>query len=150
MARVEKDLKDHLVSTPCHGQSHQPLDQATQSHIQPGKAKLQASVPPWSDKVLLLCVEGTGPETRAGYPAPCGEVGTCGSGLCSLGNRLCKAKGETECFVQHSVLQMTHFLPEEICQGYKNPNWIFLHKAGNVHSLGELGVKAIAAYSSLS
>ena len=27
MAWVEKDLKDHLVSTLCHGQGRQPLDQ---------------------------------------------------------------------------------------------------------------------------
>jgi len=26
MAWVKKDLKDHLVSTPCHGQGHQPLE----------------------------------------------------------------------------------------------------------------------------
>jgi len=32
MAWVEKDLKDHLVSTPCHRQGHQPLDPASQSH----------------------------------------------------------------------------------------------------------------------
>jgi len=33
---IEKDLKEHLVSPPCCGQGHQPLDQAAQSHIQPG------------------------------------------------------------------------------------------------------------------
>jgi len=34
MAWVEKDLKDHLVSTPCCVQGRQPPDQAAQSHIQ--------------------------------------------------------------------------------------------------------------------
>ena len=36
MAWVEKDHSDHLVSTPCCVQGHQPADQAAQSHIQPG------------------------------------------------------------------------------------------------------------------
>jgi len=36
MAWVEKDLEDHLVSIPYYVQGHQPLDQAAQSHIQPG------------------------------------------------------------------------------------------------------------------
>jgi len=36
MAWVEKDLIDHLVLTPSHGQGCQPPDQAAQSHIQPG------------------------------------------------------------------------------------------------------------------
>ena len=36
MAWVEKDHNDHLVSTPCYVQGRQPLDQAAQSHIQPG------------------------------------------------------------------------------------------------------------------
>lgn len=80
------------------------------------------------------------------WPEPCGEIGACRSGLCSLRSRLCKDKEKTECSVQHSVLQMTHLLPKEICQAYENPNWI--HRAGNVHSLGELGVKD-TAYSSL-
>jgi len=40
MAWVEKDLKDHLVSTPCYVQ---PLDQAAQNHIQPGLECLQES-----------------------------------------------------------------------------------------------------------
>ena len=35
MAWVEKDPKDHLVSAPCYVQSHQPPEQAAQSHIQP-------------------------------------------------------------------------------------------------------------------
>ena len=40
MAWVEKDLKEHLVSTPllCAGS---PPDQAAQSHIQPGLECLQ-------------------------------------------------------------------------------------------------------------
>jgi len=41
MAWVEKDIKDYLVSNPCCGQGHQPLDQAVQSHIQPGLECLQ-------------------------------------------------------------------------------------------------------------
>jgi len=36
MAWVEKDHSAHLFSTPCYVQSHQPADQAAQSHIQPG------------------------------------------------------------------------------------------------------------------
>jgi len=41
MAWVEKDLKDHLVSPPCPGQSCQPLDQAAQSHVQSGLECIQ-------------------------------------------------------------------------------------------------------------
>jgi len=41
MAWVEKDLKDHLVSTPCYVQDCQPSDQDAQSHIQPGLECLQ-------------------------------------------------------------------------------------------------------------
>jgi len=41
IAWSEKDLKHHLVSNPCHGQGRQPLDQAAQSHIQPGLECLQ-------------------------------------------------------------------------------------------------------------
>ena len=36
MVWVGRDLKDHLVPTPCHGQRHLPLDQGAQSPIQPG------------------------------------------------------------------------------------------------------------------
>lgn len=36
MAWVGKDLKDHLVSTPCHRQGHLPLYQIAQGLIQPG------------------------------------------------------------------------------------------------------------------
>ena len=35
MAWVAKDLKDHVVSTPCYVQGRQPAAQAAQSHIQP-------------------------------------------------------------------------------------------------------------------
>jgi len=41
MAWVEKDHNDNLVSTPCYVQGCQPLDQAVQSHIQPGLECLQ-------------------------------------------------------------------------------------------------------------
>ena len=34
MVCVGEDLKDHLVPTPCHGQSYHPADQAAQSRIQ--------------------------------------------------------------------------------------------------------------------
>ena len=36
MVWVGRDLIDHLVPTPCHGQRHLPLDQVAQSLIQPG------------------------------------------------------------------------------------------------------------------
>jgi len=32
---VGRDLTDHLVQLPCHGQGHLPLDQVPQSSIQP-------------------------------------------------------------------------------------------------------------------
>lgn len=41
MARVGKDLKDHLFPTPCHGQGHLPPDQFAQRPIQPGFEHLQ-------------------------------------------------------------------------------------------------------------
>ena len=41
MAWVEKDHKDHVVSTHCYAQGRQPSDQAAQSHIQPGLECLQ-------------------------------------------------------------------------------------------------------------
>ena len=41
MAWVEKHHNDHLVPTPCYVQSHQPPDQAAQSHIQPDLECLQ-------------------------------------------------------------------------------------------------------------
>lgn len=37
VARVGRDLKDHLVTTPCHGQGNHPLGQVAQSgpeHLQ--------------------------------------------------------------------------------------------------------------------
>lgn len=41
-AWVEKDHSEHLVSTPpCCVQGHQPLEQAAQSHVQPGLESLQ-------------------------------------------------------------------------------------------------------------
>ncbi|GAB0192649.1 cAMP-dependent protein kinase inhibitor alpha [Grus japonensis] len=36
MVWVGRDLKDHLVPTPCHGQGHPPLDHIAQSLIRPG------------------------------------------------------------------------------------------------------------------
>jgi len=54
MAWVEKDHNDHVVSTPCHGQGHQPPDQAAQSHIQPG----------------LECLQGWGIHSLLGQPVP--------------------------------------------------------------------------------
>jgi len=41
MVRVGRDLKDHLVPTPCHEQGHLPLDQVAQSSIQPGLEHFQ-------------------------------------------------------------------------------------------------------------
>jgi len=41
MVRVGRDLKDHLVPTPCRGQGHVPLDQVAQSSIQPGLEHFQ-------------------------------------------------------------------------------------------------------------
>lgn len=50
----------------------------------------------------------------------------------------------------NSAFLVTHFLQKEICQGYKNCNWISLQKPGNVHTLGEIWGKTTAAYSSLA
>lgn len=36
-----KDLKKHLVPTPCHGQKHLPLDQVAQIPVQPGLENFQ-------------------------------------------------------------------------------------------------------------
>jgi len=55
MARVEKDHKDHRVSTPCYVQGHQPPDQAAQSHIQPGPE----------------CLQGWGIHSLLGQPVQC-------------------------------------------------------------------------------
>ena len=41
MVWVGRDLKDHLVPTPCHGQKHLPLDQVAQSPSQPGFGHFQ-------------------------------------------------------------------------------------------------------------
>ena len=41
MVWVGRDLKDHLVQPPCHGQGHLPLDQVAQSPIQPGLGHCQ-------------------------------------------------------------------------------------------------------------
>jgi len=41
MAWVEKKRRDNVVSTPCYMQGCQPVDQAAQSHIQPGLGCLQ-------------------------------------------------------------------------------------------------------------
>jgi len=46
MAWVEKGHNDHVVSTSCYVQGHQPPDQAAQSHIQPGLECLQG----WGNK----------------------------------------------------------------------------------------------------
>ena len=70
MAWVEKDHNAHPVSTPCYVQGRQPLNQAAQSHIQPGLECLQMAlgrgihnllgqlVPvrhhPWVKKFLLI------------------------------------------------------------------------------------------------
>ena len=55
MAWVEKDNSDHLVSTPCCVQGHQPAAQAAQSHIQPG----------------LECLQGWGIHSLLGQPVQC-------------------------------------------------------------------------------
>jgi len=52
MAQVEKDLKDHLVSTPCHREGCQTLDLAAQSHIHP----------------CLECLQGWGILNLSGQP----------------------------------------------------------------------------------
>ena len=44
MTWVEKDHSDHLVSTPCFVQGRQQLDQAAQSHFQPGLECLQGFI----------------------------------------------------------------------------------------------------------
>ena len=64
MAWVERDLNDHLISTPCYVQGHQPPEQAAQSHIQPG----------------LECLQGWGIHNLLGesvpvHHHPLGEVG---------------------------------------------------------------------------
>jgi len=38
---IGTDLKDYLVPTPCHGQGHLPLDQVSQSPMQPGLEHFQ-------------------------------------------------------------------------------------------------------------
>ena len=55
MAWVEKDLRDHLVPTPCYMQGRQPADQAAQRHIQPG----------------LQCLQGWGIHSLLGQPVQC-------------------------------------------------------------------------------
>ena len=55
MAWVAKDHNDHLVSTPCYAQGRQPLNQAAQSHIQPG----------------LECLQGWGIHSLLGQPVQC-------------------------------------------------------------------------------
>jgi len=65
MAWVEKDHNDHLVSTPCYVQGHQPADQAAQSPIQPGlNASKHALAPIWNlqhsyefHEVFIKCSE---------------------------------------------------------------------------------------------
>ena len=54
MAWVEKDHNDHVVSTPCYVQGHQPPDPAAQSHIQRG----------------LECLQGWGIHSLLGQPVP--------------------------------------------------------------------------------
>ena len=54
MAWVEKDHNAHPVSTPCYVQGRQPLNQAAQSHIQPG----------------LECLQGWGLHSLLGHPVP--------------------------------------------------------------------------------
>ena len=49
-----KGHDDHLVPTPCYVQGHQPADQASQSHIQPG----------------LECFQGWGIHNLLGQPVP--------------------------------------------------------------------------------
>lgn len=83
--------------------------------------------------------------------APCvpgGKRGACGNGVWSLENRLRQENMKTECFMHDSLLQMTHFLQKENCEGYKNRNWISLQKRSNARSLGEICVKTTVVYSS--
>ena len=56
MAWIEKDYNDHLVSTPCYVQGCQQLDQAAQSHIQPGLECLQGWASTTSLGNLFQCV----------------------------------------------------------------------------------------------
>jgi len=42
MVWVGRDLIDHLVPTPLHGEGHLPLDQVAQSPVQPGLEPFQA------------------------------------------------------------------------------------------------------------
>jgi len=49
MAWVEKNHIDHLISTPCYVQGRQPVDEAAQSHIQPGLECLQE----WGSTISL-------------------------------------------------------------------------------------------------
>jgi len=41
MVSIGRDLKDHLIPTPCHEQGHLPLHQVAQSSIQPGLEHFQ-------------------------------------------------------------------------------------------------------------
>ena len=54
MAWVEKNHNGHLVTPSCYVQGRQPLDQAAQSHIQPG----------------LECLQGWGIHNLLGQPVP--------------------------------------------------------------------------------
>jgi len=54
MVWVGRDLKDHPVPNPRHGQGHLPLDQAAPSPIQPG----------------LECFQGGGSHNFFGQPVP--------------------------------------------------------------------------------
>ena len=56
MAWVEKDHSDHLVSTPCYVQGHQPPDQAAQSRIQPGLEKLLKLCYQFSTVSCTICI----------------------------------------------------------------------------------------------
>ena len=55
MAWFEKDHNDHPVPTPCYVQGRQSVDQAAQSHIQPG----------------LECLQGWGIHSLLGQPVQC-------------------------------------------------------------------------------
>lgn len=50
MARVGRDLKAHLVPTPCHRQGFHPLNQVAQSLVQPG---LECPTALWVKDFLL-------------------------------------------------------------------------------------------------
>ncbi|KAK4821804.1 hypothetical protein QYF61_003833 [Mycteria americana] len=80
MIWVAKDLKDHLVPTPCHGQGQLPLDQVAQSPMQPGLEHFQGwgihnfsgqSVPVPHHPLILKC---TLSQVKAITPCP---VATC-------------------------------------------------------------------------